>query len=142
MLVNEPAVEDAHELGLSLVDDEVTGHAVATRHIAVAIGRATAEIVAITRLLQLAASKALAQNGALILGDSALDLQQELVVGIIRDRVVEEHHLAAGPAELLEQQNLIGVLACQAVGAQDRDDADGTVAHRIAQSVEAGTVEP
>jgi len=141
-LVDQPAVEGAHQLGLSLVDHEVTGHGVAAGHVAVAVGGAPTEVVAVAGPLQLAAAEALAEDGALVLGDGALDLQQELVVRVVRDRMVQERHRAAGATELLEQQHLVGVAPGQAVWAQHRDELDGAVAHRVAQGVEAGPVEP
>jgi hypothetical protein len=91
--------------------------------------------------LQLAASEALAQNGALVLRDGTLDLQQELVVRIVGDRVLQEGDLAAGAAELLQEQDLVGEFAREAVGGQHGNHADGSVAHGIAQRVEAGPVE-
>jgi hypothetical protein len=97
--------------------------------------------VPVARPLQLAAAEALAQHRALVFGDGALDLQQELVVRVVRDRVVQERHLAAGPAELLQEQDLVGVAPRQAIGAQHRDEPDGAVADGVAQRVEAGSVE-
>jgi hypothetical protein len=125
-----------------LVDDKVAGHGVVARHVAVAIGGAAAKILAIARLLQLAAPEALAEDGALVFGDGTLDLQQERIVGIVRDRVLQERHLDAGAAELLQQQDLVGVFARQPVRRQHGDDRDGTVAHGIAQRIQAGSVEP
>jgi len=107
LLVDEPAIQDAHQLGLPLVHHEVTGNGVLARHVAVAAGRATALVMAIARLLQLAAAEALAEHGALVFSDGALDLPQELVVGIVRDRVLQEHDLDTGTAELLQQQDLV-----------------------------------
>src|SRR3954464_805234 len=108
----------------------------------VAVGGAAGEVVAVARLLQLAAAEALAEDGALVLGDGALDLQQELVVGVVRDRALQEHHFGAGAAELLQEQDLVGVLARQPVRGQHGDDPDGAVAHGVAQRVQAGSVEP
>ena len=56
--------------------------------------------------------------------------------------MVEEHHLAAGAAELLQEQDLIGVVAGQPVRAEHRDDVDLGVADGVAQRVEPGPVEP
>ena len=39
-LLDQPAVEHAHQLGLGLVDDQVARHGVAAGHVAVAVGRA------------------------------------------------------------------------------------------------------
>ena len=57
--------------------------------------RAAGEVVAVARPLQLAAAEALAGYRALMFGNGALDLQ-ELIVGIVRDRVLWERDLA-GP---------------------------------------------
>ena len=95
-----------------------------------------------TRLLELAAAEALAQERALVFGDGALDLKQELVTGIVGDAVVEEGHLAAGATELLQDQSLIGVLARQPVGCQHGDDVDLGIADGVAQGVEPRTIEP
>jgi hypothetical protein len=51
--------------------------------------------------------------------------------------VLQEHHLAAGATELLQEQDLVGVLARQPVGGQHGDDPDGAVAQRV----QAGAVE-
>src|SRR3982751_4885655 len=56
--------------------------------------------------------------------------------------VVEEHYLAAGAAELLQDQHRIGVPAGQPVGAEHRDDVDLGIADGVAQRVEPGPVEP
>ena len=77
-----------------------------------------------------------------MLGDGAPDLQQELVVGVVRDRVLQEHHLGACATALLKQQHLIGILARQAVRGQHDQRAHGTVAHGVAQRVETGPIEP
>ena len=91
------------------------GHGVLARHVAVAVRRTAGEIVAIARPLQLAATEAFAQDGALVFCDRALDLQQKLVVGVVRDRVLQEHDFAAGATELLQEQDLVGVFAGQTI---------------------------
>ena len=138
-LVTQPAVEHAHQFGLGVINHEMAGHGIVARHVAVR-GAAT-EVMPVTCLLQLAAAEALAQHDALVLGDGALDLQQQLVIRVIRDRVLQERHLAARPAELLEQQNLVSVAPRQTIGAQHRDEVDSAVADGVAQGVEAGSVE-
>ena len=140
-LLGQPAVEHAHDLGLGLVDDQPAGDPVAARQVAVAVGGVHADELAGAGLLQLAAAEPLAQQRALVLGDGALDLQQELVAGVVRDGAAEERDRAAGAAELLQEQDLVGVLAGQAVGGEHGDDLDLAVAHGVAQRVQAGPVE-
>ena len=55
--------------------------------------------------------------------------------------MLQKSHLATGAAEFLQKQDLVGVFACQAIRGQHGDDADDSVAHGIAQCVEAGSVE-
>src|SRR5918994_4021066 len=141
-LLDQPAVEHAHERGFVLVDLEAPAGPVAARDVAVAVGRAPADEPAGPRLLQLAAPEPLAQQGALVLGDRPLDLQEKLVAGIVGDGAVEEGYRAAGAAELLEDQCLIGILAREAVRAEHRDDVDLGVADGVPQGVEPGAVEP
>ena len=81
--VDEPAVDRSHHGGFTLVHDKVTGHDVLARYVAVAIRGFTALVVSVAGLLQLPTPEALAENGALIFGDRALDLQQKLVVWIV-----------------------------------------------------------
>ena len=94
--------------------------------------------MAVARLLQLATAEALAENGPLVFGDGALDLQQELVIRVVRDRVLQEHDLNACAAELFQEQDLVGVFAREAIGGQDGDGSDDTVAHGVPECVEAG----
>ena len=114
------------------------GHGVLARHVAVAVGGAAGEVVAVAGLLELAAAEALAEDGALVLGDGALDLQQELVVRVVGDRALQEHDLAAGLAELLQEQDLVGVLARQPVGGQHGDDLEVAVADGVAEASRPG----
>jgi len=99
-------------------------------------------VVTITGLLHLAAAETLAEDGALVFSDRTLDLHQELVVGIVRDRMLQKHHLDAGAAELLQHRDLVGILPRQPVRGQHGDDPHGPVAHGVAQGVKAGPVEP
>jgi hypothetical protein len=74
--IDEPAVEHAHQLRLGVIDDKMAGHGIVARHVAIAVRGAATEVMPVTRLLQLAAAETLAQHGALVFGDGALDLQQ------------------------------------------------------------------
>jgi hypothetical protein len=140
-LLGQPAVEHAHGLGLRLVDDELAASAVAARQVAIAVRGARPDELAGASLLQLAAPEPLAQQGALVLGDGTLDLEQQLVARVVGDGAAHERHGATGAAELLQEQGLIGVFAGQAVWAEHADDVDLAVAHRIAQGIQARSVE-
>jgi len=54
---------------------------------------------------------------------------------------VEEDDLTASLPELLEEQDLIGILASQPVRAQDGDDIDDALLHRVAESVQARPIQ-
>src|SRR5262249_45296870 len=116
VLVDQPAVEQADDLGLGLVDQQVAGGAVALGDVAVAVGDLAGGPLPGAGLLELAAAEALAQDGTLVRGDGALDLEQELVVGVVGDGALDEGDRAAGLAQFFEEKDLVGVLAGQAVG--------------------------
>ena len=140
-LLGKPAVEHPHDLGLGLIDDELASGPLMARQIAVAVRRPSADELAGPGLLQLAAPKPLAQQSALVFGDSSLDLEQELVSRIIGDGAVEKLHRAPCSPEFLEQQHLIGIAAGQPVGGENADDINLPVANGIAQGVQPRSVE-
>ena len=61
---------------------------------------------------------------------------------VVGDRPLDELDLAAGLAELLQQEDLVGVAPGQAVGAVDGDDVELALAGGVAEAVEGGAVEP
>jgi hypothetical protein len=67
-LVDQPAVEHAHEGGFVLVDLEPSAGPVAARDVAVAVRCTSADEPAGPRLLQLAAAEALAEQRPLVFG--------------------------------------------------------------------------
>src|SRR3954469_8352584 len=140
--IDQPAVERPDKIRFGRVDLEPSAGTIAAGDVAVAVGCAAADEAAGLRLLQLAAAEALAKERALVLGDSALDLQEELVAGVVGDVVVEKRHLAAGAAKLFQDQHLIGVSTGQPIRAEHRDDVDLGIADGVAQRVEPGPVEP
>src|SRR3954449_4500026 len=78
---------------------------------------------------------ALQDAGALVLGNDALNLKQEIVFGCPTERAIEEHVLHAGPAELLNEQHLISIAPRQPVGRVHVDPVDLARGHGIAQSL-------
>ena len=131
----------ADHRSLRFVDNETGGYGAATALVAIAVGGLGTDDVAVTRLLQLATPEPLRQHGALIFGDGSLDLQKQLVIRIVRDGPVQKHDLATCAAELLYQQDLIGISPCKPVGAQYRDYIDGRVTDGIPERVQCGTVQ-
>jgi hypothetical protein len=82
----------------------------------------------------LAAPVAFQDLRLLVLGEHALELHQQLVLGRLATRALDELHPRAGPGELLDQQGLVGELAGQLVRgvAQHHGHApDDVASHRI-----------
>jgi hypothetical protein len=63
-------------------------------------------------------------------------------VGVIGDGALDEGDLAAGLAEFFEEEDLVGVLAGQAVGAVDGQDVEFALAGGVAEAARAGAAEP
>src|SRR5215204_1077052 len=102
-LLHEPSEERPDHPGLLLVHYEVAGDVVPLGDVAVAVGSLGADVMPLAGLLQLAAPETFGDHRPLVLGDRALYLQQELVVGVLGDGMMEEHDLAAMTLELLQQ---------------------------------------
>ena len=78
---------------------------------------------------------ALQDAGALIFGDDALHLQQQVVLGRAADGAVDERDLDAGAPELLDQQDLVGVAPREPVRGMHVDPVDLAQGRRVAQAV-------
>ena len=136
----DPAEDPADHLGPLLVDVVArhTGPGLAA-HVAVpergagedADGARPGEV-------PLPAPAALQHLGALVLGEHPLQLQQQVVLGRVPDRPVEEHQLRAGAGELLEQQGLVGVAAGEAVRGVHVEDVDACHGDQVAQALQGG----
>ena len=88
--------------------------------------------------MQLAAAATLADLSSLILGNNALDLQQQVVLRALPQPAVEEDHLDAGAAELLDEHGLVGEIPRQAVGRVDVEAVDAAAGRLVAQTLEGG----
>jgi hypothetical protein len=84
---------------------------------------------------------ALQDAGALVLGNDALNLKQEIVFGCPTDRAIEEHDLHAGPAELLNEQHLVGVAPRQPVGRVHVNPVHLAGRYGVAQALQRGAHE-
>jgi hypothetical protein len=116
---------------LCIVNDETGWHGATTALVSVAIWNFGADNVAVTRLLQFAAPESLGQHGTLVFCNRTLDLQQQLVIGIIRDWMVQKYDLAVGPTKLLHQQHLIGIFPRQTVRAEHDHQVHNAVSDRV-----------
>ena len=61
---------------------------------------------------------------------------------VVGDRPLDELDVAGGLAELLQQEDLVGVAAGQPVGAVDAEDVELALAGGVAEAVEGRAVEP
>src|SRR5262249_9382021 len=138
-LLADPA-EDLPHHGRLFFDDPVRRFAVAAlppADVAVAVGGATQDIGrAPPGGVQLAAAAALPDLCALVLGDHSLDLRQQVFLGRVSDRAVEEDDLNATALQLVEQQDLVGVFPCQAVRGVDVEAVDGPGGGLVAQALQ------
>jgi hypothetical protein len=140
-LVDQPAIHHADQFRLGVIDDQVAWDALAFGHVSVTVGSPAAQIHTGSRALQLAAAESLSEQGSLVLGDGALDLEQELVARVFSDRPMYKDYLATGSLELLEQQHLIDVLASEAIWTEDDNQANCPVLDGITQTIQSRSVE-
>jgi hypothetical protein len=106
--------------------------------IAIAIGRTTEHVdrAAAGRVL-LAPAAALHDLGALVLGDHALDLQEQILLGSAAGGIAQEDDLDPATIELLEEQHLIRILARKPIGIEDVEAIDRPGSGLIPESFEA-----
>ena len=137
------AEDPAHDLGLGLVDHHVRGVPRLRSDPPVAVGHLPEEHLAGASAVQLAAAVALGDLRALVFGDHALDLDQQLGLRVIAGRrTVEEADRHAEALELFEDQHLVGVGAREAIRAQAQDGVQRAGLGRVAQAVQRGAVQP
>lgn len=93
------------------------------------------------QLAQAPPAHALGNQAALVFRHSAADLQQELVVGGLAHRPVEELDLASRCRDLLQQQHLMHVVPRQPVRCRDQHPVEDAQRHAVAQPLQAGPLE-
>jgi hypothetical protein len=89
------------------------------------------------QLVQAAATHPFCDKHALVLSDRTANLQQELVVRILAHRAIEKLDVAARPFELLQQEHLVDIVACQTVGCGEDDLVTLRGRDRIAQGIQS-----
>src|SRR5262249_44773240 len=106
--------------------------------VTVAVGRAAEHVDRSTACGVLLASAATLHDlGAFVLGDHALDLEQKVLFGATADRVAEEDDLDATMGEVLDDQDLIGILARKTVRIEHVEAVDGPGGGLIPEPLEA-----
>ncbi len=141
-LVGEPGEQIAHHCSFGLVQPHAcrVARPLGVEPVAVEWPRPGQQRAG-ALLAQAAATHPLADQGALILGHGAADLQQELVVRVAVHQPVEEHDLRPVPLQLLDQECLVHVVARQPIRLGDQDAVEPDTRGSIAQAVEAGPPE-
>ena len=84
----------------------------------------------------LAAPVPLHQLGLLVLGEHALELDQQLVLGAVAPRPLHELHPRPAAGELLDQQRLVGEIAGQPVRGVDQHDVEAALGGQVAQRLQ------
>src|SRR5215210_1310676 len=137
-LVPDPSEDLADDAGCVLID-LIPGDPSArlTCDVAIAEG-CTGEDTDGTRLstVALSAPTTLEHLGPLVLGEHALELQQQAVLRGVSDRAIEEDRLRAGAGKLLEQQHLMRIAAGEAIRGVDVDDIDRRQGHEVTQTLQ------
>jgi hypothetical protein len=141
-LLYQPSKHLSYQDRLILVDNQIAWYSVPLGNVAISVRRPTSKPVALTSLLELTTAKTLADHGSLVFSHGPLNLKEQLVLRIVRDRPVEKDDFTTSLTQFLEQQYLVSVLAREPVWAQNRDDLNGTQLHCIAQRVQCGAVQP
>src|SRR3954462_13425351 len=75
----------------------------------------------------------------LVLGDHALDLEQQVLGGVMAEGVAQEDDLDAAMGELFEDQDLIGILARESVRVEDVEAVDRPGGGLVAEPLQPRT---
>jgi hypothetical protein len=141
LFIHEPVIDRAHDLGLLFINHQIARDPLAFGDVTIAVRGFTTEVVASTDFLQPPAAKALLEQRAFVLRHRPLDLQEQLIVGIIREGMLQKDHFTAHAAELFEQQDLVGILAGEPVGTPNGYQGKGSLVSRITEAVEGWAVQ-
>jgi hypothetical protein len=136
----DPFKDTLHDLGL--FGDQLhlsPAPAFILGEISVAIGR-TRKHVHGARLgrMQLASPAALHDLLSLVLRHHALDLKQQVILRRLAQGAVQEHDLNARPHQLLDENNLVGVVAHQTVGRMHVEPVQGTSGGHVPKAFQGG----
>ncbi len=80
---------------------------------------------------------ALTDLGFLVLGNHPLELHQEDLLGCLDSGGAHEYHLDPRAGELLEQQDLIGILAAEPIGAVHEEGVQLSLGRQVAHALQA-----
>ena len=136
-----PAEDLAHDLRLGLRHLDMGRNPVTAWNPPVAVGDLPPTHLALSRTKELAAAVSFRDLDALVFGDRALDLREQARLRIIGQGLVEKDHLDVEALELFENQDLIGVLAREAIRTQHQRGLEGAGLGAVAQPVETWPVQ-
>src|SRR5450631_2701609 len=126
-------VDPLHDTCFELVHRVRGGRLVGLAHVSVAVRRAAHDTdLARASAVALAAARSLEDLRPLVLGNHALELHEQLILGARALRRIDEERLNALPREFLHQQDLVGVLATQPVRRVDEHRLDLPLGGKIA----------
>src|SRR3954466_14541815 len=124
-LLRVPGEHLAHDGRLGFLDAYAGGIARTVRIDPVAEGRPRPrQHQSRLQLALTTTAHALADQRALVLRDRTSDLQQQLVVRVMAHGAVQKPHGTAVPFQLLQQQDLMDVVACHTVRRGDHDQIE------------------
>jgi len=86
-----------------------------------------------TRRVQATTPNPLEYLDSFVLGDDALNLQQQVILRRVADRAVQEYDLGPAAAKLIDQHDLVDVASGQTVRRVHIDALDMSAGHRIPQ---------
>jgi len=89
--------------------------------------------------MQLAAPRPLGNLGPLVLGDHALELHQQLILGRLGLAPLEKPHFSTEARELLDQQRLVHVAPREPVRRVAEYHLDPDLGHHVAQALQGRT---
>src|SRR3954470_20557004 len=138
-LYGVPGVGLAHHRRFGLENLVARRPGIALADVEVAIGRAAQHVdLPLAGAMQLAAPGPLEDLGPFVLGEHALELEQQPVLRRLRAGGLDEQNLDAGAGELLDQQHLMDVFPAQAIRRMDQDRLDRPLGRQIADPFQPG----
>src|SRR5882762_1935187 len=108
---DKPLIDGAYDLGFMFINHQIPGDALVLSNVAIAVRGFTTEVVASADFLQPPPAKALLEQRTFVLRHRPLNLEEQLIIGIVREGMLEKDHLTAHAAELLKEEYLISILA-------------------------------
>jgi len=141
-LLDVPAEDRAHPARGRLGDLDRGGERPLARRAPVPIRHAPEQRLALAEPEELPAPVTLGDLGPFVFGHDALDLDEELGLGVGRRRVLAEVHGDVPAAQLFHDQDLVGIAAGQAVRAEHDHGVEGPERGAVAQAIQAGAIEP